>query len=166
MLGGSRTETKCPSCMSWAPQGMPGINTSTPSAPSIPLPIEQPPTGPSQMQPAILARQPRKTQFGRFSISEIHRKGVLVGWGATCKAHHNVSNCYECKKQLADSHFTPDELRLAVKRWLVLGLEIPDVGEAQAFHVRYANTAALVATGPSEEECDKRLHASLPQPSS
>ena len=127
---------------------------------SIPLPLEQTPSGPSQKEAPLIPRQARKTHFGRFSVSEIYRKGVLVGWGATCKCHRNVSNRFECKKQIADSQYSPDMLRLAVKRWLVLGLDIEDKGEAQAFHVRYATTAALVAAGPSEEECDQLLRAS------
>ena len=138
---------------------MPAVNISEQSSLSIQLHIEQPPSGPSQKSSQILPRQARKTQSGRFSVSEIHRKGVLVGWGATCRAHQNVSNCYECKKQIADSQYSPDELRLAVKRWLVLGLDLAD-GEDQALHVRYASTAALVAAGPSEQECDRLLSES------
>ena len=108
-----------------------------------------------------LPRQSRQLTYGRFQIAEIHRAGRLIGWGGVCKLHCNVSHRrVQCKKQMADSRFSSSQLRLAIKRWLIAGLDIANEGEAQSRHLRCSTTWELVHSGPSEEECDARIRRS------
>ena len=106
-------------------------------------------------------------------VEERRRDGVHVGGtcfllsdvkggsiGAMCKCHWNAGQKAECKTTLSLNLCGNDvnEGRLRMKRWLVLGLDIPfnsDTGKRD----HMAHLPRSIVSGPSEAECDRIIEA-------
>jgi hypothetical protein len=70
----------------------------------------------------LLPRQSRSIAWGQFQLAQVFKRGVLYGWGATCRCHSNGPNDRTtCKKQLAMGADTDDTLQRKLKMWLLNG---------------------------------------------
>lgn len=68
----------------------------------------------------------REIPWGPFSLSEITRKKVVIGWGANCRQHRDLDDVPGtiCKKSITFGvlELTEDILHRKLKEWLINGL--------------------------------------------
>lgn len=107
-----------------------------PVAPSLaPDPVVLPPEPPAPVLhgPPRRPRVERGEPWGIFSVADIARDGIRVGWGATCGLHTNRGDLATCKKTLSlGRDLTNEQCIVQLKRWLLRGLEIPENGSHSA----------------------------------
>ncbi|CAK0835736.1 unnamed protein product [Prorocentrum cordatum] len=88
-------------------------------------------------------------------------KGACVGWGATCGLHSNDSDKpdLKCKTRIdfGVGGLSPEECQLRLKRWLIAGLAIEDVGNPAARADHLGLKARSFAGGLSAAERDAAL---------
>jgi hypothetical protein len=88
--------------------------------------------------PSDAASDIRCVKFGPWTISETGPRSKPTGWGGNCHRHRNAGNCKKsCKKELTYGNLSPDECRCIIKKWLLMGVDIPaDSASGQVDHVR------------------------------
>ena len=92
-----------------------------------------------------------------WSIAPIRKKGVQIGWGATCACHTNAAEVaagkkLECKKQLHKSKdMTFEQCRLLVLQWLVRGHTDIEVGDAEG-RTKHVRAMQVRKFAPMSEE--------------
>jgi hypothetical protein len=66
------------------------------------------------------------SSWGPWSLSEIRRNHILVGYGANCNKHREPGCTVGCKRSLSwGKAFTPQEVKAKLKLWLLNGLDVP-----------------------------------------
>ena len=110
-------------------------------------------------------RHVRAEAWGPFQLARVYARGTPLGWGATCGRHLNAGgDAACCKKQVAHGaeHFSDGDCRRKLKRWLLMGLDIPEEGEdCRTQHLNCARLRALDPRG-TEDDLDRELRARLP----
>ena len=101
-------------------------------------------------------RQARGGGWGPFAVAPVFRNGVHVAWGATCGRHHNARDRTVCKRQLAMGLLSDAECRARLKRWLLLGLDIP-AGELSRTRHMEACSLRHLDPGGDEAQLDSEL---------
>ena len=106
-----------------------------------PPPMAAPPTPSSSSDPEMSELPPEvavpraapgenSEPFGPFIVSKVFRRGVQVGWGATCGKHRDPDFPDRvCKLNRVYGGLTDDQLVLGLKRWLVLGHAINNLDD-------------------------------------
>lgn len=113
------------------------------------------PTAAAKAEPT--SKKKHGKTWGPFWIAEIRKHdGSIIGWGATCKRHHNVTDTttIECKKQITmGKKRTADECRRLCKAWLVMGLIIDDADvDGRRKHVFDTDLDSLQETEEESED--------------
>ena len=101
-------------------------------------------------------RQARGGGWGPFAVAPVFRNGVHVAWGATCGRHHNARDRAACSRQLAKGLLSDAECRARLKRWLLLGLDIP-AGELSRTRHMEACSLRRLDPGGDEAQLDSEL---------
>ncbi len=147
-------------------RGAPDPLDEPPAPPPVPLPASPPNPDGGVAQPAEEPRHPRacrKEVWGCFALARVYSQGRHTGWGATCNRHFNAGESTACKKQLAfgAEHFSDVDCRRKLKRWLLMGFDVPEDGEeSRTLHLKCANLRTLDPLG-TEGELDRELEARL-----
>ena len=90
-----------------------------------------PPAPPSAAAPAPAPPLPlglgpiEKFKWGQFEFAELRPEGIRVGWGVTCGAHKDAGRPAVCKKTCRYQGHSDAETILALKRWVLLGMQVP-----------------------------------------
>ena len=92
-------------------------------------------------------------------MAEVARRGVIVGWGATCGRHVNDAedpdDHTQCKKQLTfgkSRKLTEEQCKIGLKRWLLLGLFVEPSDQERTDHVNMcARKEARLPLAPGED---------------
>lgn len=134
-----------------------------PPAPGIPVvplvpPAEVPLHGehPGGVDGPPGAHIARAQAWGPYSISEIHRSGVHVGWGANCNQHHDPGHEARCKKSITfggDLGVSSDQCVAKLKLWLLEGEGI-DSPTPRTAHVKLnARAMDVLPTEQLDQMC-------------
>ena len=92
-----------------------------------------------------LANVFRSFFWAGYEMAPIMSHGEQIGWGCTCKRHHNDAERERadppvCKKQLTfgsgEDKFSPNFALRLMKTWALMGEDISDEGDARDAHVQ------------------------------
>ncbi len=92
-------------------------------------------------------------------MAPVYRHGECIGWGATCGRHRDGLARLQCKKQLAFSGFSAEELKGKLKKWLLAGLDIDRDGAHSRTTHMLVNPRDLLLE--ADEDLDALLVARL-----
>ena len=83
------------------------------------------------------ARYRRAVPWGPWSLSDIKREGLVIGWGANCNQHRDPDNDLACKKSITfgDAGLTSEQCQAKLKHWLLIGETIED-DHPRAAHIK------------------------------
>jgi hypothetical protein len=84
--------------------------------------------GPSCAAPSTHGKRDlRSIPFGPWTISQLGPIDSPTGWGGNCHRHSNAAQSKNtaCKKEFAYIGHTSDQTRCLVKKWLLMGVDIP-----------------------------------------
>ena len=83
------------------------------------------------------ARHRRAVSWGPWSLSDIKREGLVIGWGANCNQHRDPGNDLACKKSITfgDAGLTSEQCQAKLKHWLLIGETIED-DHPRAAHIK------------------------------
>ena len=73
-------------------------------------------------------------RWGPWSISPVNRQSIHSGWGGNCLCHTNGGGGNPCQKNMAFGTNTPQETKCLIKKWLLMGLEIPAGPQSRTQH--------------------------------
>ena len=85
------------------------------------------------IQPAA-ERSARQQQWGPFMLAVACPKGVPNAWTATCTLHKFGGRCNK-SLSFANGSMTSDEARCRIKKWCLVGCDIPDNAGAREEHM-------------------------------